>query len=310
MKTISPAYYNEFKCIASKCKHNCCIGWEIDIDDFSLSIYDSLKSKMGDKLKSSINVSETGASFILSENKCCPFLDSNGLCEIISDLGEEYLCDICTDHPRFRSYFTDHTEIGVGLCCEEAARIILSSDDNELIVLDDDCENEIATEFEKELLSVRQNVFTLVLKHQKVSDIIEKLTNEFSLFQPQTVFQKYISLLLTLENLEKTWKPLVSKLLSECSPKILPSEDNRYFKRLFHYFLYRHIPSSQNYDDIRVRIEFALLSVMTIYLLYCTHTDKNFEDIVEISRAYSSEIEYSDENLDIIFSFIKDNLNV
>ena len=30
---IKPNYYYEFKCIASDCRHNCCIGWKIDIDD-------------------------------------------------------------------------------------------------------------------------------------------------------------------------------------------------------------------------------------------------------------------------------------
>ena len=33
MKVVVPNYYNQFKCIAEKCHHNCCIGWEIDIDD-------------------------------------------------------------------------------------------------------------------------------------------------------------------------------------------------------------------------------------------------------------------------------------
>ena len=32
MKTYAPKYYQQFHCIADKCKHSCCIGWEIDID--------------------------------------------------------------------------------------------------------------------------------------------------------------------------------------------------------------------------------------------------------------------------------------
>ena len=30
---VYPDYYPEFRCSASACKHNCCIGWEIDIDE-------------------------------------------------------------------------------------------------------------------------------------------------------------------------------------------------------------------------------------------------------------------------------------
>ena len=36
MKIYVPDYYSEFSCIADKCSDNCCIGWEIDIDENSL----------------------------------------------------------------------------------------------------------------------------------------------------------------------------------------------------------------------------------------------------------------------------------
>ena len=39
MKEVFPNYYKKFKCIADKCKHNCCIGWEIDIDNDTLEFY-------------------------------------------------------------------------------------------------------------------------------------------------------------------------------------------------------------------------------------------------------------------------------
>ena len=33
MKIFAPDYYRDFKCSAGNCKHSCCIGWEIDIDE-------------------------------------------------------------------------------------------------------------------------------------------------------------------------------------------------------------------------------------------------------------------------------------
>ena len=30
MTVTVPSYYKDFKCIADKCRHSCCIGWEID----------------------------------------------------------------------------------------------------------------------------------------------------------------------------------------------------------------------------------------------------------------------------------------
>ena len=43
MRVIVPEYYKEFKCIASKCKNNCCIGWEIDIDKDTYELYKSFR---------------------------------------------------------------------------------------------------------------------------------------------------------------------------------------------------------------------------------------------------------------------------
>ena len=64
-------------------------------------------------------------SYIL--DRICTVLECN-LCDIISSLGEDYLCDICTLHPRFRNFYCNFIETGLGLCCEEACRIVLSSD--------------------------------------------------------------------------------------------------------------------------------------------------------------------------------------
>ena len=41
-------------------------------------------------------------------------------------MGEGYLCDICREHPRFYN-FTSVAEVGIGMSCPEAARVILSS---------------------------------------------------------------------------------------------------------------------------------------------------------------------------------------
>ena len=52
MKLIAPSYYKNFKCIAGKCKNNCCkAGWEIDIDDDTANLYKSVNTTFGEKLK-------------------------------------------------------------------------------------------------------------------------------------------------------------------------------------------------------------------------------------------------------------------
>ena len=127
MKIYVPEYYNHFKCIAEKCRDNCCIGWGIDIDESSLEKYKNLKNPEGERILSTIDFSD-GASFITDGQGRCKNLDERGLCRIISALGEDYLCQICRDHPRYFNCEFGRCEGGLGLACEEAARMIFSLD--------------------------------------------------------------------------------------------------------------------------------------------------------------------------------------
>ncbi len=120
-----PHYYKDFKCTASDCKDNCCIGgWEIDIDTETAQYYLSLHGEFGDRLKASIDYGDDYC-FRLNNGRC-PFLDNHNLCEIYQQLGEDKMGVVCTQFPRFTEYFGGVKERGIGLACEEAARIILS----------------------------------------------------------------------------------------------------------------------------------------------------------------------------------------
>ena len=136
MKLYAPKYYKQFKCIADKCRHSCCVGWEIDVDPDAMEKYASLSGGYSGKIRASIDVGET-PHFRLAENEKCPHLDEHGLCRIISEYGEGFLCDICREHPRFYNDTIHGKEVGIGMSCEEAARIILSSGEyREMLVID------------------------------------------------------------------------------------------------------------------------------------------------------------------------------
>ena len=124
MKEFVLNYYPNFKCIASECKHTCCAGWQMNIDEKSLARYAGEKTSFSHALKKGINFRKS--QFKADKSGRCAFLNKDGLCEIIINLGEESLCQICRDHPRFRSCFDDRVETGLGFACEEATRIILS----------------------------------------------------------------------------------------------------------------------------------------------------------------------------------------
>ena len=84
MKLLAPEYYKDFKCIADRCLHSCCVGWEIDVDDGTMEKYESLSEGYGAEILKSIDKEET-PHFRLSENDRCPHLDGRGLCRIIAD---------------------------------------------------------------------------------------------------------------------------------------------------------------------------------------------------------------------------------
>ena len=170
MKLIAPDYYPSFTCIASACRHTCCVGWEIDVDK------DSLERFRRDEVVYS-EIDETDTPHIrLREGERCPFLNPDGLCDMILKHGEGYLCDICRDHPRFRNYFTDRTEIGLGLVCEEAARIILfSPEPMRLITLEDDGKKEDIPEDEMWLSDLRDSLLSDVKETGPRARLLEYL---------------------------------------------------------------------------------------------------------------------------------------
>lgn len=125
MKQRIPDYYPAFQCIGSACKDNCCIGWEIDIDPVAWEDYRSQPGEFGARLRAEIDL-DGEPHFRLKAEERCPFLNEQNLCDIITTLGKGHLCQICDRHPRFYNWLSDCTEVGLGLCCEEAARLILT----------------------------------------------------------------------------------------------------------------------------------------------------------------------------------------
>lgn len=125
MKYHKPSFFDQFKCIGSACTDTCCAGWEIEVDETTAQGYLTEKGAFGDRLRREIG-SEPGEYFFKLKNNRCPFLNKENLCDIFINLGEDRLCDICREHPRFYNWFGDYTEVGLGLCCEEAERLLFS----------------------------------------------------------------------------------------------------------------------------------------------------------------------------------------
>lgn len=294
-----PNYYKNFSCIASACKHSCCIGWEIDIDEDTCDFYKTVTGELGNRLRSSISF-EDEPHFILDKNERCPFLNKDGLCDIIISYGEDGLCDICADHPRFRNSFSDRTEIGLGLCCEAAAEIVLHCAESfSLVLSDDDGEALYSAESEEvELLKKRSEALKIVQDRnlpfeKRTQDLLEHFSAAIPEFSPA----KWAEIFTSLERLDKQWDECLKSL--EKSDKLLTDiADDIAAENLLCYFLFRHVPSALEYGDISSKIAFAVLSCRIIFTVALT------VGLEEAARMYSSEIEYSDENLYILSDYL------
>lgn len=131
--TLSPKYLKKFKCIGGSCSDSCCIGWDVDIDKSTFRKYYKVKdNKMKEifqkKLynnKQCFNENIDYGSIKLKEGKRCPFLDNENYCIIQSNLGEEYLSNVCSLFPRVINKIDNTLEISLDVSCPEASRIVL-----------------------------------------------------------------------------------------------------------------------------------------------------------------------------------------
>lgn len=311
MKIMGPDYYPEFVCIAGDCKHTCCAGWEIDVDEDSFARYQALEGAVGEKVRSRISTEDEVPHYRMGPGNRCPFLQENGLCEMILELGEDALCQICADHPRFRNFFGDRTEIGLGLCCEAAGRLILTREEPVRLIPvgEEDTPTEEDPE-EQALLSFRDMLFEIMQDRSCTLD--ERLTElaETCGGMPERPISRWAAAFATLERLDEGWTDCLEALEREdwdekalCTP-----EWDRAFEQAGVYFLYRHLPAALEDGDLGSKGAFAVLSVKLLRALCAVRLRRTGsvtpEDLVEYARMYSGEVEYSEENLEQIFAWL------
>lgn len=300
MKLFAPNYYKKFSCIADKCKHSCCIGWEIDIDNGTYEQYRNINTDFGKKLKENIAINDDCAYFKLSNNDRCPFLNENNLCEIILRLGENALCQICADHPRFKNFYGDRVEIGLGLTCEEASRIIINENEPfELTEIDDSLEDGIIYDDEADFFALRNEIFKIIEGEADYHKIIDKTLEKFNLTLPEKPLDEWIEIYLGLEILDNSWADALKNLKAVKGCK-KPAINNTIMKNLLTYFIYRHLGESVYDGRFNGRILFAIHGCDMISALCSVNMQ-----IEDVARMYSSEIEYSDENLNKLIDFLQ-----
>ena len=327
MQIRVPEYYEKFKCIADRCKDSCCIGWEIDVDAVAEEKYRALDTELGREI-----VEKTKQGFFpLEENGRCAFLDCRGLCRIISTVGEGYLCDICREHPRYYGISADGLEGGLGLGCEEAARMILSLTELPKTVLidravsysDSDEYAGLSDRFRKRLYSTiftecASNLIGIYYGYASEGDYLalRQIGNDTCVHIPslcyidvdadkaREIYLSFIDLLYECEALDDGWYQLMNELRCVDISDILKKED--VLRPLLYYFTHRYVRDGVLDLSLGVKVLFALCSSMaTVALSYITVTD---DPQVRAAVMFSKNIEYSTDNVDMILDRLSDLL--
>lgn len=309
MKLFAPDYYKEFACIADKCRHSCCVGWEIDIDANTFEYYKSVQGDFGRCITDEISAENGMPHFILSDEERCPFLNKNNLCDIILKLGSDSLCQICSDHPRYRNFFSDRTEIGLGLCCEAAAELVLSRGRKmELVLVGDDSTEEFLSEEEEIFFDVRGKLFEIIQNREiSIDSRVNELLSGCDIELPQKSAFEWAGIYLGLEHLDFEWVKRLEELQDK-KPENISLADSKWdtaFEQLLIYFLYRHTADALNDGRFKERVAFSVLGFYMIRVLFYSCDNRTLEELTEIARMYSSEIEYCEENIETLIGILE-----
>jgi lysine-N-methylase len=334
-----PEYCRNFRCIADKCKDNCCVGWEIDIDSATAEYYESVQGDFGCKLRSNIDKGEV-CSFRLKGERC-PFLNDSNLCEIIINLGEEKLCQICSDHPRFFEWYSHIKEGGIGLCCEEAARLIVLSEDGfstyDVPCDDESCDdynnalydmliyarNEIIRTLEDESITLKERVGLVISYAFELQGLADNYSFEKIPLEKKNLtelsdadIKSFLEAFTSLEPIDENWQAYLQSLIDSAEAlsenlTVLADKADRYLKNIAVYFIWRYFLKGVYDEEFFSKVMLMAVSVAMIKLMYAEGITKaevsDDEFYSQTAKNYSKEIEYSEENLEKIYDMVYEN---
>ena len=295
MDVLAPKYYKDFKCIADRCTHSCCVGWEIDIDSDTLRRYGSQNGKYFDTVRESIEYSGT-PHFKLCDGERCPHLDGRGLCRIITECGENFLCDICREHPRFYNRTSRGIEVGLGMACEEAARIILSSDSYaEFITLEESEGEPLITDFDA--ITEREAIYKILSDKETPYEMrLQKIWSVYGVSPSRISDASWREVISSLEYLNGEHRKL---FLSYSSAIKTPHGYGAVLESALAYFIFRHTGACESMEDFKTALGFACFLERLFASLI--KSDKCYTGrVFWLGRIISEEIEYSEDNTENI----------
>lgn len=330
-----PSYYKEFKCIADRCKENCCTAWEIEIDEETLAYYKTLKGELGERIAAHLD----GDTFVLREDGRCPMLNDNGLCDLCAAYGEEAFSEVCAEYPRFVMEYPGVREKALGVSCEEVGRLLFSNPSKSTFDEQEFPDEYDLNEWEEEEIALaakmepaREEAIELLQnREKKIEDRIREYLyfceeKQKELFHtadivrsevtvnPYESFKERLEQYRQIEGRGNKWKKMLDRLEAFYTEENYEKTHRAFmeayrereyeYEHLMVYYTFRYFVRAFYDNNLLNKAQLAVASFLMIRdmdaMLYAENGTFDLLDRIETVKLYARELEHSEENMEVM----------
>ena len=320
MKDIYPDFYKRFKCIANRCEDSCCKDWDIDVDSETEKFYNTVKTPLGDKIRSLTYTDEYGERVFKSSDGRCPFWNDDMLCDIYIGLGEEHLSRTCANFPRVKVNFGDFRENILSFACPEAARFMLKAGSSAYA--------DFGGEYELKTSEDDEDYMSFLLKARNRS--VELLTNQDEPFAYRLAdcleFNAQVQSLLNgeepaplesvdtectadfifdmhkrFEIMSSRWRSYLEETAEKADGLTISADFERDFEKFALYYIYRYYLEAVNSNDVMYSIKRIVCAYIVTGKMDALFAEKDYPlSRMRVLQRYSKEVEHSYDNTEAL----------
>jgi len=189
-KEIKTDYYDSFTCSADKCSFTCCQEWNIAVDDDTFIKWNrlSLTKQNNHYLDQYVKQKDGSLVIAMNEQKQCPFLNEQKLCNLVLNFGDEVLSETCAIFPRQIHEFADRKEYSLVSCCPEVVDLMNQQDKICFTKNMFDMDKDILLQIRTMMVTIMQNqrfsisksvmiIFYILLDNYQKESVLKKLSD-------------------------------------------------------------------------------------------------------------------------------------
>lgn len=170
MKGIVLGLYPSFSCIADRCPATCCSGWKVVVDPKDYKRFQEISDQnLREDILGHIIQEKEGYYFQNEKSGDCTLLDSDRLCRIQRNLGEEMLCNTCRKFPRLTTKSEGILWISLAASCPVVAEYLLTEQVCWNILLEDGRQKKLLPENFAVLREGMALLWELKKEHRNIS---------------------------------------------------------------------------------------------------------------------------------------------